>query len=58
MNDMHVKADLAAPRMGCDCDVCVWARRRADREHRLADDLETNYRRYLAGELVSRDGKE
>jgi hypothetical protein len=50
--------DKTAPRPGCTCDVCNWANRRMDRERRLADDLEANYRRFTSGELVSRDGKE
>jgi len=50
--------DQTAPRRGCNCDVCKWARARIDREQRLADDLEQNYQRYLAGELVSRDERE
>lgn len=43
-----------APIPGCDCDVCVWANRRIERERRLDEDLEANYKKYLAGELVSR----
>lgn len=47
-----------APLDDCNCAVCVWAHRRAEREERQADELEMNYRRYLAGELVSRDPTE
>lgn len=50
--------DKTAPRLGCKCDVCEWARRRIERERRSFDELEANYRRYLAGDLVSREGKE
>lgn len=50
--------DRSAPRPGCDCDVCVWANRRAEREQRLAEDLASNYEKYLNGDLVSKDGRE
>lgn len=42
------------PKPGCDCAVCKWAKRRADRDADLAD----NYARYQRGELVSRDDSE
>lgn len=47
-----------APKPGCNCDVCRWARARIDRERRQAEDLETNYKRYLAGDLVSKDARD
>lgn len=50
--------DQTAPRPGCACDVCQWANARIERERRLDDDLAANYDRYLAGELVSKDGRE
>lgn len=50
--------DQTAPRPGCNCDVCQWANARIERERRLDDDLAANYDRYLAGELVSKDGRE
>lgn len=46
------------PSPGCDCQPCQWANRRIERESRLEADLADNYRRYLAGELVSRDEEE
>lgn len=46
--------DKTAPRPGCRCDVCDWMRRRIERDK----ELESNYRKYLAGELVAKDGKE
>lgn len=50
--------DQTAPRRGCDCAVCQWLNARIEREHRLSADLEANYQRYLAGELVSKDDRE
>lgn len=47
-----------APIFGCPCDICDWANRRIEAERRLDEDLAANYRKYLAGELVSRDGRE
>lgn len=47
-----------APKPGCDCAVCQWANRRIEREQRLATDLAENYRKYEAGELVSRDERD
>lgn len=47
-----------APLAGCGCTVCVWANRRLDRDRRLDEDLDANYARYLAGELVSSETKE
>lgn len=47
-----------APQPGCNCNVCQWANARIERERRLDADLEANYAKYLAGELVSRDGKD
>lgn len=53
-----MKSDLSpvtdgrpAPQPGCDCEVCRFLRRR----QRIDADLEANYQRYLAGDLVSRD---
>lgn len=43
-----------APIEGCRCDVCRWAKARAERDA----DLARNYDRYLAGELVSRGDEE
>ena len=45
--------DQTAPRPGCSCDVCKWANAIIERNARLDADLEANYKRYLAGELVS-----
>lgn len=50
--------DQTAPRKGCTCDVCKWANARIERQRAQDADLEANYQRYLAGELVSRDGRE
>lgn len=50
--------DQTAPRPGCDCAVCTWANRIIERNRRLDAELDSNYRRYLAGELVSREEKE
>jgi len=47
-----------APRPGCSCDVCTWANQRIEAEQRLDADLAANYEKYLAGALVSREGKE
>ena len=47
-----------APLPGCRCDVCNWANRRIERERRLDEDLAANYKKYEAGELVSRDERE
>lgn len=49
--------DKTAPRVGCPCTVCQWVRVKAEEKWR-EDDLTENYRRYQAGELVSRDVKE
>lgn len=46
------------PKPGCDCAVCAWANRRIARERALDEDLEANYQRYLAGELVSKGDDE
>lgn len=42
-----------APKPGCNCEVCAWARARIERQRRQDEDLADNYARYLAGELVS-----
>jgi hypothetical protein len=47
-----------APVDGCPCAVCVWANQRIERERRLDEDLASNYDKYLAGELVSKDARE
>lgn len=44
----------SAPQPGCECAVCQWANRLLARDQDLAD----NYRRYEAGELVSKDEKD
>ena len=47
-----------APEPGCTCDVCVWCRTgRVISEDTLAD-LEENYQRFLAGDLVSRSDRD
>ena len=43
------KQDKSAPRIGCSCAVCRWARERAARDA----DLRANYDRYTAGLLVA-----
>ena len=58
--------DGYAPIPGCDCDVCRSMRRSFDRQlgyqsdgsTTLDADLASNYAKYLAGELVSKDGRE
>jgi hypothetical protein len=50
--------DKSAPRPGCNCDVCNWTNRLIEAQRRLDEDLAANYERYLAGDLVSRDGRE
>jgi hypothetical protein len=50
--------DKYAPLDGCNCPVCDWANRRLEAQRRLDEDLAANYAKYLAGELVSRDGRE
>ena len=55
----------AAPKPNCNCAVCLWAKRRMtplpwDANDRIGreEDLAENYRKFLAGELVSRDEKD
>lgn len=47
-----------APKPNCRCTVCKWANDRIEADRRLDEDLTANYERYLAGELVSKDGRE
>lgn len=42
-----------APRPGCNCTVCEWFRKAAERDA----DLAANYALYLAGNLVLKDAK-
>ena len=53
IEDSTMNNDNSAPRLGCRCPVCHWARRRAERDA----ELDENYKRYLAGLLVSRNEK-
>jgi hypothetical protein len=48
----------AAPKPNCNCAVCLWAKRRIESERAFEADLAENYRKFLAGELVSRDEKD
>jgi hypothetical protein len=64
MNQML--APESTPKADCDCLACRSMRRAADRRLgyrtdgslELDADLETNYQRYLGGELVSRDDRD
>lgn len=47
-----------APQPRCDCAVCSFFNDRVEARRRQDEDLEANYQRYLAGELVSKDAKE
>lgn len=46
------------PSPDCQCKPCQWANARIEADRRLDEDLEANYQRYLAGELVAKDGRE
>lgn len=58
MNEQVIREHQKAPITGCHCTVCDFFNRRNEAERRLDADLEANYQRYLAGDLVSSAGKE
>ena len=53
MSSTTAPHNAPVPTKGCACVLCRQARDIISRQRRLDADLETNYRRYQAGLLVS-----
>lgn len=58
---MNTDNSRHAPVTGCKCQICLGLLRNArinEAERRREADLELNYKRFLAGELVPKDDRE